>query len=157
MAKKILVPMKRNDRVDDFIPYVENVARAGMQVVFMVPYPVDGYRWSNEESGRKAIKEGMKLAAYYNFDTNRQKAKAQVSAATRAITDIGVDVVTEVYAGNVSKAIRAYAAKGDVQMIVTRASIGQRIAGFLSGTSLLGAFTRQAKAPMLLVQPGMAA
>jgi hypothetical protein len=55
MKKLILVPLKRNDRAEDLMPYVEEVVRPGMKAVFMVPYPVDGFRWSHEEIGRKAI------------------------------------------------------------------------------------------------------
>ena len=58
MKKLILVPLNRNDRAEDLMPYVEEVARAGMKAVFLVPYPVDGFRWSHEQCGRKAIEEG---------------------------------------------------------------------------------------------------
>lgn len=42
MSKQILVLMKRNDRVEDLLPYVEKVARPGMQAVFM---PTNGTAW----------------------------------------------------------------------------------------------------------------
>jgi hypothetical protein len=51
--------MKQNDRVENFIAYIEKVARPGMKVVFMVRYPVDGLRWS------KAICDGISLANSY--------------------------------------------------------------------------------------------
>ena len=62
--------MKRNDQAEDFIPYVENVARRGMKVVFLIPYPVAGLRWSTKELGQKAIMEGQRLARYYTWDAN---------------------------------------------------------------------------------------
>ena len=45
MNKKILVPLGQNDRTDEMIPYVEKMARPGMNVVFLVRYPVDGFIW----------------------------------------------------------------------------------------------------------------
>ena len=42
MNKKILVPLGQYDRSEEMIPYIENVARPGMKVVFLVRYPVDG-------------------------------------------------------------------------------------------------------------------
>jgi hypothetical protein len=56
------------------------------------------------------------------------------------------------------RAVRNYAAKGDVHLIVTRTGIGQRIAGFLNGSnSLLDLFKRPALSPVLLIHPRMAA
>jgi hypothetical protein len=37
MAEQILVPLKRNDRVEEMIPYIEKVTRLGMGVVFLAP------------------------------------------------------------------------------------------------------------------------
>jgi nucleotide-binding universal stress UspA family protein len=150
--------MKRNDRAEDLIPYVEKVARAGMRVVFMVPYPVDGFRGSYEEFGLKAIEEGKKLVSYYAWDANLQKAKDRISPALKVLPSKGIEVAVDLYAGSVRSAVRDYAAKGDVHLIVTRAGIGQRIAGFLSGsTSLFDLFKRSAVSPVLLIHPGVAA
>jgi len=37
MAEQVLVPLKRNDRVEEIIPYVEKVTRPSMEVVFPLP------------------------------------------------------------------------------------------------------------------------
>jgi hypothetical protein len=57
MKKLILVPLKRNDRAEDLMPYVEEIARPDMKAVFMVPYPVDGFRWSHGESAGIGLKD----------------------------------------------------------------------------------------------------
>jgi len=158
MDQKILVPMKRNDRAEDFIPYVEKVARPGMKVIFMVPYPVEGFRWPREEFGSKAIQEAKMLASYYSWATNVQKAKDRVTVASKVLTAKGIEAAADVYAGSMRSAVQGYAAKGDVHLIVTRAGIGQRIAGFLNGSnSLFDLFKRPALSPVLLIHPGMAA
>jgi len=41
MAEQVLVPLKRNDRVEEIISYVEKVNQPGMEVVFLVRYPAD--------------------------------------------------------------------------------------------------------------------
>jgi transcriptional regulator with GAF, ATPase, and Fis domain len=40
-AEDILVPLHRHGRIEEVIPYIEKIARAGMRVVFRVPYPLD--------------------------------------------------------------------------------------------------------------------
>src|SRR5262249_41128305 len=41
MAEQVFVPLKRNDWFEGIIPYVEKVTRPGMEVVFLLRYPVD--------------------------------------------------------------------------------------------------------------------
>jgi hypothetical protein len=54
MNKKILIPLRQHDLSEEMIPCIEKVARAGMSVVFLVRYPVDGFVWAKEEYGMKA-------------------------------------------------------------------------------------------------------
>ncbi|MGH7930728.1 MAG: hypothetical protein ACREQV_23400 [Candidatus Binatia bacterium] len=151
---KILVPLKRSDQVKDLMPYVEKIARAGMKAVFLVPYPVDGVRWSNEESGIKAVIEGQQLVEYYNWENNLQKAKDRVSPAIEVLPSRGIEVVVDIYAGSLTAAIGDYTARGDVDLIVTAAGFGQRIAGLLNGSnSLFELFKRPSFLPALLIHP----
>jgi len=151
---KILVPLKRSDRVKDLMPYVEKIARAGMKAVFLVPYPVDGVRWSSEESEIKAIAEGQQLAEYYNWENNLQKARDRVSLAVEDLPSRGIEVAVDIYTGSLTAAIKDYTARGDVYLIVTAAGIGQRIAGLFNGSnSLFELFKRPSFLPVVLIHP----
>jgi hypothetical protein len=158
MNKQILVSLKRSDRAGDLLPYVEKVSRPGMKVIFMVPYPTDGFCWAREEFGRKAIEQAKSLADYYRWDTNVQKAKDRIAPLLKSLTAKGIEVAVDLYAGSMKSAIKDYTAKGDVHLIVTSASIGQRIAGVLNGSnSLLDLFKRPVLSPVLLIHPASAA
>ena len=157
MNKKILVPLGQYDRTEEMIPYVERVARPGMNVVFLVRYPVDGFIWGKEQFGMKAALEAKKLASYYSWEENLRRAAEKVSSACAALRPKGVEVAVDVYAGSLKNAVRSHTLKGDVHLIMTRAGIGQRIAGFLNGSSsLFDLFKRPTMSPVLLVHPGMA-
>jgi hypothetical protein len=55
-------------------------------------------------------------------------------------------------------AVEEYATKGDIHLIVTRASTIERIAGILSGSnSLLDLFKRSVLSPVLVIHPTGAA
>jgi hypothetical protein len=41
MAAQILVPLKEDDRVEEIIPYIQQVTQPGMEVVFLTPYHMD--------------------------------------------------------------------------------------------------------------------
>jgi hypothetical protein len=158
MNKKILVPLGQNDRAEEIIPYVEKVARPGMEVVFLVRYPVDGFIWAKEEFGMKAALEAKKLVHYYSWEENLHRAAEKLSSACAVLRPKGIEVAVDLYAGNMRSAVRDYTAKGDIHLIVTRAGIGQRIAGFLNGSnSLFDLFRRPAVSPVLLIHPGVAA
>jgi hypothetical protein len=158
MKKLILVPLKRSDRAEDLLPYVEEVARPDMKAVFMVPYPVDGFRWSGEQFGRKAIEEGKRMAAYYDWDTNRKKANDLIAPVMKALSAKGIDAAVDIYAGNMRSALQDYVAKGDVHLIVSRAGIGRKIAGLLTGNnSFWDLFKRPSFSPVLLIHPSTVA
>ena len=155
MKKFILVPMKRNDRAEDFIPYIEEVARTGMRAVFMVPYPVDGFRWSQEECGHKAIEEGMRLADYYNWEVNLRKARERFAPVLESLSAKGIDASVELYSGNLRRTILTYAAKDDIHLIVSRgASLGNWAARWLDAVvSLLRSFAHPGYSPVRMIKP----
>jgi hypothetical protein len=158
MSKKILVPLAQNERAEEMIPYVERVARPGVNVVFLVRYPVNGLIWAKEEYGMRAALQTRELVNYYSWENNLENANRMVSPVCEALRAKGVEATVDVYAGSLKKAVRSHTASGDVHLIMQRAGIGQRIAGFLDGSSsLFELFKRPTVSTVLLTHPGMAA
>ncbi|MEX0802252.1 MAG: hypothetical protein WD688_02865 [Candidatus Binatia bacterium] len=155
MNKKILVPLGQHDRTEEMIPYIEGVARSGMRVVFLVRYPVGGLQWPTKEPETESASEVKELLDYYSWEANLERANADIAPAVEALGESGVEVSVDVYAGSLKKAVRSHTASGDVHLVMTRASIGQRIAGFLNGSSSLFDLFKQPT--VLLIHPGMAA
>ena len=124
MNKKILVPLGQYDRSEEMIPYIENVARPGMKVVFLMRYPVDGFIWAKEEYGMRAALEAKKLVHYYSWEGNLEKAKKQIAPACEALRAKGIEATVDIYAGSLKKAVRSHTLNGDVHLIMTRAGIG---------------------------------
>jgi hypothetical protein len=153
MNKKILVPVARNERTEEMIPCIEKVARAGMNVVFLVRYPVDGFVWAKEEYGMKAALQARELVNYYSWENNLENAKRKLSPVCEALRTQGVEATVDVYAGSLKKAVRTHTINGDVHLILTRAGFGDRIAALLAGTtSFSKLFKRPKFSPVLLTQ-----
>lgn len=57
MAAKILVPLKRHDRIEAIIPYIAQVTQPGMRVVFLIhhPVPLPALQLSPERRGRSRL------------------------------------------------------------------------------------------------------
>jgi len=158
MNKKILVPLGHYDRVGEMIPYVDKVARSGMKVVFLMRYPVGGIKWPTKEPDTETASEVKELLDYYSWEANLKRAKAEIAPAVEALGRKGVEVAVDVYAGSLKQAVRSHTRNGDVHLIVTRAGVGQKIAGLLTGSnSLFDLFKRPSFSPVLLIHPSTVA
>jgi hypothetical protein len=72
MTEKILVPLKRDDNIEDIIPYVEKVAQPGMRLVFLVHCPVDGFEYifdhvATMETGLQKTSAAVRVAKTYSL------------------------------------------------------------------------------------------
>jgi hypothetical protein len=154
MTKKILVPLGRYDRSEEMIPYIENVARPGMKVVFLLRYRLDGIRLHKEEYGMKAALEAKNSVNYYSWEGNLENAKKRVAPACEALRAKGIEADIDVYAGSLKKAMRSHTLNGDVYLIMTRARIGDWIARLFDGTkSIFKWFKRPSFSPVMLINP----
>ena len=133
MAKQILVPISRNDRVKEMIPYVERVTHPGMKVVFLVRYPVDGfdeYIQAGRATGETSIpnpEKVRKIAARYTWESQQQLARQRVFPACHALQKKGAEVTVDVYTGSLRRAVKNYALTGDVHLMMAHAGIGHFI------------------------------
>ncbi len=120
MTAQILVPLGTNDRTEEIIRSVEKVARPGMKVVFLLPSPVGGPRYSfhTDLFLLPRVKEMMN---YYSWEGNLQRARRKLSSACEILRPRGVEVGVDVYTGSLKKAIRSHVLDGDVHLIMTRA------------------------------------
>jgi len=136
MAAEILVIMKRSDRVEELLPYLEEVAKPGARLVFLLPCPVPWWRyfsdhWITTESRTQALRQGRKIIERYSWKKQKLSAEEKISAAREAFRKLGVEVVVDVYAGSVRRVVSDYAAKGDIHLIVTQTREGFRLLRFL--------------------------
>ena len=154
MNKKILVPLGQYDRSEEMIPYIENVARPGMKVVFLVRYPVDGFIWAKEEYGMRAALEATKLVTHYSWEENLGRAEKEVAPACESLRAKGIEATVDLYAGGLKKAVRSHTSDGDVYLIVTRAAMDNWIGRLLDGTiSVFRWFKRPSFSPVMLINP----
>lgn len=162
MIGEILVPLKRNDRLEQIIPHLENMVKPGMKVVFLIPYPVEPSLWLKDhwvttESPREAMLAGKKIMERYSRESQKSLAEQRVFPADEALRRKGAEVAADVYTGSLRKAIRSYMLNGDVQLIMIRARSALRLIKFLGGMMpLFGFLRRPSFSPMLLLHPDKA-
>jgi hypothetical protein len=160
MAGQILVPLRRDDRIEEIISYVDKVTQPGMKVVFLVRYPADGFAWLQAHWG--TMETGINMYAIrqmverYSLEGQERLAKQRVFPACAALRKKGVEVAVGVYAGGLRRTVRSYTLNADVHLIIMRGGIGLRIKRFLRGMiCFFGVFKLPSFSPVLLVHPGM--
>ena len=159
MAEKILVPLKRHDRVEGVVPYIERVTRPGMGVVFLIHHPVSGLKWLQAycgimECGLDNALMLRKMMESYAVKTRRQLAEQKVFQTCQGLHRLGVKTAVEVYSGSLTKNLKSYVSKGDAQLVLVRSGMGQGIKSFFRRTlSLCGLFQPPAYRSVLLLYP----
>ncbi len=119
MTSRILVALRTNDRIKEIIPYVEKLARPGMKVVFLLPFPVGGAHY-NIHTDLFLLPRAEKTMNYYSWEEILQRARRKISFACEVLRPKGVEVAVDVYSGAVKKAIRDHVLNGGVHLIMTQ-------------------------------------
>ncbi len=160
MSGQILVALKRNEQMEEIIPYIEKIAQPGMKVVFLFPYPVTGDfawlgdHWITTESPRKAMLEGRAIMEKYSWELQRGLAEQRASGAREALLRKGIELEVEVYAGSLRRVVREHAATEDVHLVMMPAGSSYPVIRLLRRMApLAGLFRKPGFHPVLLFCP----
>ena len=160
MPAKILVPLKRFDRIEEIVPYIEKLAEPGVSVVFLVHHPVNGFKWLQAYCGiaqcglEKALAV-RRMMESYSLKTCTQLAQRRVFQTCEALHDMGLNITVDVYTGSLRKTLKSYVKNGDAQLLVMRPGIGQWIVSVLHGAvSVRNVFSRSITSSTLLLHAG---
>lgn len=130
MAEKILVALKSRDRLSRMIPYIENVAKPGMKVVFLIPFgPQTGFSAARDNFLPLTVEEakffGNQEAKLTNraqpIEEQKRLTEHKVFLAIEKLLKKGIDVTVDVYTGSLRSALKNYTLKGNVHLIMKRA------------------------------------
>jgi hypothetical protein len=107
----------------DIISVIEEAAKPGMSVVFLIRYPVDPSAWLRDhwvttEASRDAVLTGKKLMERYSWEGQRVLAEEIVGPWRYALEKIGVKVSVDVYTGSLSSAVENYKREGQISLII---------------------------------------
>jgi hypothetical protein len=159
MAKKVLVPVNKNDRLEEVIHYIEKVTQPGASVVFLINHPTINHKWLQAycgiiECGLEKTLAIERMVQSYSMKMRSQLARQKVFNTCAALHKLGVKVAVENYTGGLRKALKSYVLGGDVDLIVMRPGIGNRFMNFLQGVvSICDLTRRSAFSPVFVHNP----
>jgi hypothetical protein len=138
MTGQILVALSSRDRIEEVIPHIEEMATAGMRVVFLIRFPADPWTWLQDhwvttESSREATLVGRKIMERYSWDLQRALAEERVAPWHPVLQNIGVEVSVDLFTGSFASAAASYNGGGEFSLIM-RPQNGFAVTRFLHST-----------------------
>ena len=136
MAGQILVPFNSHLQLKDIISVIEEAAKPGMGVVFLVRYPVDPWEWFRDhwvttESSRNAVLAGSKVIEKYSWDGQMALAEELVAPWRHVLQKMGVKATVDVYTGSFSSAVENYRRGDGISLVMPDHPRHQHIGNFL--------------------------
>jgi hypothetical protein len=160
MEGKILVSLRRHDPIEEILPYIEKIARPGMRVVFLIPYPVKLWPWFRDhwvttESPREAMAAGRKIMDDYSWAVQKGLANQKISLARSVLHKRQVEVGVNICTCSMRRAIKDHSVDREVRLVLLRAGSCCPLINLLRRTlSRLGAGKRPVPPRALLLYPG---
>ena len=123
MAGQILISFNSHLRVEDIISVIEEAAKPGMRVVFLVRYPVDPWVWFRDhwvttESSRNAMLAGRKITERYSQEGQRALAERRVAPWRYVLQKMGVKATVAVYTGSLSSVVETYRRENEISLVM---------------------------------------
>jgi hypothetical protein len=151
MANYILVPLNPSDQVEEIIPRIEEVAQAGMTVIFLIPYQANGL-FQDSRMRAEFSTEGMltdrKALMKYSYEKQTRLADERVSVARAILHGRGVKVIAYVYMDRLTRVLKSYKRNGGIHQVLMRRGNGIPTIGGLRGiVALFCVFKRSSSIP----------
>jgi hypothetical protein len=140
---QILVPLRRRDRIEDVIPYLEQIARPGCRVILLVHYSVEGLDWFQSKSMPSVIKEQKPVAnnnTFLDLEPLRQR---------------DVTVALDIYAGPLRKVVKQYTGRGDIDLVMIAARGKSWIGRLFQNCLIFVNFSCVSKSSVLVLRPNI--
>lgn len=107
MAKQILVPLKGSDRIEEILPYIQDITRPGMAVVFLLPFGSN--RFSELASQLPTINAGLAAILGTHPESNQiSNVDPGIHAAADELRQRGVEIKFRFYAGPLQRVLRQF-------------------------------------------------
>jgi hypothetical protein len=122
MNRHVLVVLRRGDDLDDVLPYVEEIARPGLTITFLIDHSLSGLtEVLNQAFKTNLVQQLSRTGPDVESPTGTTNGEQQSGTATRQeLRKQGVEIKVRVYTGNLKRILRELMEKECVQTIVMR-------------------------------------
>ena len=154
---QIIVPLRGSDRIEQFLPYIVQVAQPGMKIVFLVNFGMS--RFKELTDPLLAIHTGIQPAFLPGqseegiVEDARRSAQQRILFACQTLREKGVAVDVNIYSGRLRRVLKDYLEKEDVYLVMMRPNL-DRVTAYLGKIgSAFRSFKPATVPPVLLLYP----
>jgi hypothetical protein len=141
---QILVPLRKRDRIEDALPYLEQITGPGCKVTLLIHYSVQGLDWFQGESMPSVVEEQKLVAENNTF------------LALERLRQREVKVALDIYAGPLRKVVKQYTLRGDIDLVMIAVGHRSRIGRLFQNCLFFMNFSCVGKSSsMLLLRPNI--
>ena len=161
MNRQVLVPLKGRDRIEEFLPYVEDIAQPDTKIVFLIHF---GTRHYKELAGQllafqtgPPVNSSLNCTAPQDRDDGESTVERQIQIASEELRSRGVKIEVKFCTGSLRKMVQEYMQSDPVPLVMMSRGRNR----FLSWLNEICLSLRVAKPspamPVLLLHPGKVA
>lgn len=123
MNHQVLVPIKRSDDIEEVLPYLEDIARPDIKIVFLVPLGAN--RFTKLAGQLLEIQSG--IPAKFSGDTAMSQAlfTHRIERAVGALHDHGVHLEVKFYGGRLQSILRECIEGDASQSVIMRPRVNR--------------------------------
>ena len=155
MCGRILVSLRGSDRVEEFLPYIEQVAQPGMKIVFLIHCGWSGFKGFLEQL--PAVYPGIMptlLPGRSNKESELLRLlEKEISNRCGALRKQGLEITVDVHTRPLHKVVRQCIQRQDVHLVIMRAGFYDRITQYMRNVRPLSRLLKPSFPPVLLLHP----
>jgi hypothetical protein len=157
MRCQILVPIKGRDHIEEFLPYLEDMARPDTTIVFLVHVDVDRF---SELTGQLLTMQSAKPGDFpsaslapHDRGESQSKLTQRLEHASRELRDHGVQIEVKFYSGRLRPVLRQYNEVEAKSLVIMRPAINRAWRWLRSLIVVLGIARPSSAMPVRLCHP----
>ena len=159
MREAILVPIDQCDPIEQIVPWVDNIAKPGMSVVFLVRSSVNNWAWiyahvTAIQTGNVIALQTCNAQERARLEEEQQSAELKLAALRESLRRKGLETEVKIYAGGLKKTLANLTKDENVRFVMIsggRVNLFARLIGPVA--RFFNPFKRAGFSPLVLIHP----
>ena len=157
MRCQILVPIKGCDHIEEFLPYLEDMARPDTKIIFLVHLDVDRFselinQLLTLQSGKPGDFSSASVAPHDRGEPQSNLAR-RIDRASRELSNRGAQIDVKFYSGRVKPILRQYNEVDAKSLVIMSPAINRARRWLRSLIAALGIARPPSAMPVRLCHP----
>lgn len=150
MSQQVLVPIKGHDNIEEILPYLEDIARPDMKIVFLVHFGTN--RFAELAGQLLEIQSGLPAKFSGDAGVPQTNFSHRIERVSRELSNRGVQIEVKFYSGRLWPILRQYSEVEGSKLVIMRPGRNRVGRGFQRLFSALLAKTSPTM-PVVLCHP----